>query len=113
MKVGMGVDVDKNNIIRNYSFTMPLPSFGFQFSYELAPKFYFGVTMSYFVLNLNDFGGSINNTRITFDYELVKWLHVGLGYSYFELKVNTIEPDFRTDIKYGYSGPSLFAKFTF
>ena len=113
MKVGMGIDVDKENIIRNYSFTMPLPSFGFQFSYELAPKFYFGVTMSYFVLNLNDFGGSINNTRITFDYELLKWMHLGLGYSYFELSINTLEPNFRADIKYGYSGPSIFAKFTF
>ncbi len=113
IRVAMGIDLDKTNLVKNYAFTAPLPSFGYQFSYEMTKNLYFGASMSLFILQVNDFGGFINNTRISIDYKTTKWLNLGLGYNYFKLQIKTIETNFKTDIDYGYNGPTLFARFTF
>jgi hypothetical protein len=111
--IATGIDIDKTNVVENYSFTAPLPSFGYQFSHELFKNASFNASMSFFILELNDFGGFINNTRLSFDYRLAKWIDVGLGYNYFNLKVNTSQPDFKIDFGYSYNGPNIIAQFKF
>ena len=111
--VATGIDIDKTNVVENYSFTAPLPSFGYHFSHELFKNCSFNASMSFFILELQDFGGFINNTRLSIDYRVAKWIDLGVGYNYFNLRVNTTQPDFKTEIGYGYNGPSVLAQFNF
>lgn len=113
LRVGTGIDIDKENITKDYAFTAPLPSFGYNFSYEMAKNLYFGASMSFFILELGDFGGFINNTNLSVYYETTKWLKLGLGINYFNLQVNTSEARFKTDIEYSYFGPNIFTGFVF
>jgi hypothetical protein len=113
LRIATGIDLDKENIIRNYSFTAPLPSLGYHFSYDMSKRFRFIASASFFFLELNDFGGFINNSRLSIDYKALNWLKAGLGFNYFNLQVNTSESTFKTDIEYSYYGPVVYAVFDF
>lgn len=113
LRIATGIDIDKENIIKNYAFTAPLPSLGYHFSYEMSDKFTFVASASYFFLELDGFGGFINNSRLSVDYKALKWLKAGLGFNYFNLRVNTKESNFSTDIEYSYFGPVVYAGFEF
>ena len=113
LRVETGIDIDKENIIRDYAFTAPLPSFGYKFSYEMTKNLYFGASLSLFLLELGDFGGFINDSNLLLYYETTNWLKIGAGINYFVLQVNTSEAKFKTDFKYSYFGPSIFASFSF
>lgn len=113
LRIATGLDYDKENIIRNYAFTAPLPSLGYQFSYDMSEKFRFTASTSFFFLELNDFGGFINNSRLSVDYKAFDWLKAGLGFNYFNLQVKTSESAFKTDIEYSYYGPALYTVFVF
>ena len=113
LSVGSGLNVESQNIQHRFDLTAPLPSFGYRFSYEILPKVRFGGTHSMFLLEIGDYGGTINNLKLNLDYRALKWLSAGISYSKFDLKINSEKRTFKGTIKYAYQGPGLFLLFLF
>lgn len=113
MSVGTGLDVDSQNVSKRLNFTAPLPSFGYKFNYEIVPKLRFGGSHSFFFLEVGDFGGRINNLRLTLDYRATKWLGAGISYAAFGLDIDSKSNNLNGNIGYYYSGPGLFLQFIF
>jgi hypothetical protein len=108
-----GLDLDSRNISKRVRFTAPLPSFGYKFSYEIAPKLRFGATHSFFFLEIGGFKGNINNLKLSMDYEATSWLRAGVAYSVFLLDLSVNADKFTGDYNYGYQGPGVYAQFVF
>ena len=113
LAVNTGLDVENRNIHERFNITAPLPSFGYRFSYEILPKVRFGATHSLFILQIGDYGGTINNVKLNLDYRALKWLSAGVSYSKFNLDINAQGKNFKGNIKYAYEGPGLYLQFQF
>lgn len=113
LKVGTGIDIDKENVSEKYSFTAPLPSIGYYFNYEIAKNFQFVASQSFFFLELDGFGGFINNARLSIDYKVAKWARIGFGLNYYNLEVKASSNNYNLNIEYNFSGPQLYTQFTF
>lgn len=111
--VSTGLDIENRNIHDRFNITAPLPSFGYRFNYEILKKVRFGATHSLFILNLGDYGGTINNIRLNLDYQAFKWLSAGVSYSSFDLEINARSKNFKGLMKYSYQGPGLYLMFKF
>jgi len=57
--------------------TAPLPVFGLRFDFALTPKLFLKQEYNLFYLAINDFKGSVVNSKIALEYNA--WKHVGLG----------------------------------
>lgn len=108
-----GIDIDSQNISERLNFTAPLPSFGYKFSYEIAPKLRFAASHSFFFLEIGGFSGSINNLRLSLDYEATSWMRAGLGYTAFNLDLSIIDDNFTGDFFINYKGPAIYTQFVF
>lgn len=108
-----GLDVEKQDIQSRFRLTAPFPSFGYRFSYEILPKVRFGGSHSFFFLRIGDYGGSINNMKLSLDYRVVNWLSIGFSYSKFDLNVTSEARNFKGVIEYDYEGPGLYLQFVF
>ncbi len=108
-----GLDMDSQNISERNSFTAPLPSFGYKFNYEIAPKLRFSASHSFFFLKIGGFAGNINNLKLGLDYEVTSWLRAGLAYTVFVLDLSIDAPKFTGDYYYSYRGPGVYLQFIF
>ncbi len=108
-----GIDIDSRNISERVNFTAPLPSFGYKFNYEIAPKLRFAVSHSFFFLEIGGFAGNINNLRLSLDYEVTSWMRAGLAYSSFILDLSVDAPKLTGDFYIGYRGPAVYMQFVF
>ena len=108
-----GIDIDNRDIHDRFRITAPLPSFGYRFSYEILPKVRFGGIHTFFLLEIGDYGGSINNIKLSLDYRALKWLSAGASYSKFVLNIESEARAFKGSIQYAYQGPGLFLMFLF
>lgn len=108
-----GIDIDAQNISERNSFTAPLPSFGYKFNYEIAPRLRFAASHSFFFLEIGGFTGNINNLKLSLDYEATKWLRAGLSYTVFTLDLSINAPKFTGDLYYLYRGPGIYLQFIF
>ena len=108
-----GMDIDNRDIHDRFRITAPLPSIGYRFSYEILPKVRFGGIHTFFFLQIGDYGGAINNVKLSLDYRALKWLSAGVSYSKFDLNINSEARVFKGSINYAYKGPGLFLMFLF
>lgn len=108
-----GLDIENRDIHDRFRITAPLPSIGYRFSYEILPKVRFGGTHTFFLLQIGDYGGAINNVKLNLDYRALKWLSAGASYSKFDLDINSKARAFKGEIKYAYQGPGLYLLFLF
>lgn len=108
-----GIDVDRQNVSERLNFTAPLPSFGYKFSYEVAPKLRFAASHSFFFIEIGGFAGNINNLNLSLDYEINSWLRAGLGYAVFNLDLSINENSFTGDFFINYKGPTIYIQFVF
>lgn len=113
LRVATGIDIDKQNISKKYSFTAPLPSLGYHFKYEIIKNIRFGASQSIFFIEVPGFTGFILNSRLSMDYTLFDWLALGVGFNYFNLEIETESNHFSGTIEYKFSGPSIYAQFIF
>lgn len=111
--ISTGVDLDYSNIHEKHEFTAPLPSLGYRFNYEILPKVRFGVTHSFFFLEMGDYGGAINSFKTNIDYRTLDWLSIGVSYSVFSLDVSSEAKTFKGIVEYSYDGPGLYLNFLF
>jgi hypothetical protein len=108
-----GLDLEKQDIRSRFRLTAPFPSFGYRFSYEILPKVRFGGSHSFFFLKIGDYGGSINNMKLSLDYRVVNWVSIGFSYSKFDLNVSSEARTFKGVVEYDYEGPGLYLQFVF
>jgi len=108
-----GMDIDNRDIHDRFRITAPLPSIGYRFSYEILPKVRFGGIHTFFFLQIGDYGGAINNVKLSLDYRALKWLSAGASYSKFVLNIESEARAFKGSIQYAYQGPGLFLMFLF
>ena len=108
-----GMDIDNRDIHDRFRITAPLPSIGYRFSYEILPKVRFGGIHTFFLLQIGDYGGAINNVKLSLDYRALKWLSAGASYSKFNLDIDSEARAFKGAIKYAYQGPGIYLMFLF
>jgi len=108
-----GLDIDNRDIHDRFRITAPLPSIGYRFSYEILPKVRFGGLHTFFFLQIGDYGGAINNVKLSLDYRALKWLSAGASYSKFNLDIDSEARAFKGAIKYAYQGPGIYLMFLF
>jgi len=105
--------------VADEDFIAPLPVFNLRGDFAITPKLFFKLSFDFFYLEIDNFTGIINDSRLAFEYNI--WKHVGIGVAYDDFKVeldvkdDTYWPgiDFIGNFDIDYTGLLLYAKIYF
>ena len=106
LRMGMQSNIKKHD--HSYELLMPLPDIGLVMQFELADWFRLGGNVGFFYINnINDIGGSINEVNVYAAFAPNKWLAFSLGFNMFNVRVKEkLENDFKIEADYNFIGPS-------
>ena len=81
----MPIDIGVNssgliNIREEEKFDAPLPTFGLRADFAITPKWFIRTNLDLFYLEINEFKGSIYESKVALEY--LPWQHVGFGLAF-------------------------------
>lgn len=99
------------------AFVAPLPVIGLRTNFAVTPKFYIMQNLEVLYLTIGNFKGSMTDINIRAEYKPWNHFGFGLGLNSYQLNLTMSKPnsylDFAGNIKTGYTGVLLFAKYFF
>lgn len=99
------------------AFVAPLPVIGFRTNFAVTPKFYLMQNIEVLYLQIGDFKGSMTDVNMRAEYKPASHFGFGVGLNSYQLNLTKSNPDsyldFAGNIKTGYVGFLLFAKYFF
>lgn len=93
--------------------TAPLPVVGLRGEYQLTDRWTFRASGELFVLEYNDWDGSLYDIYAGIDYRLTKHFSVGLAVNSVTFEIGVSRQNFRGNVDWGYSGGLIFLQYGF
>lgn len=93
--------------------TAPLPVFGLRGQYDITDKLSFRGSGKIFVLEHQDFDGSLYDFYAGLDYQLFNHVAIGIGINSVKMKIGIKKKNFDGKLDWQYDGGLLFFKFDF
>lgn len=99
-------------------FTAPLPVLGLRGDFAITPKWFLRTKLEFFYLEYQNFTGSLMDTNIAVEYNPWKNWGFGFGVENFRLRMSAEGNDypninFNGDVKMGFIGAQLYARYFF
>ena len=90
--------------------TIPIPTLNFGGRWNFSPSWRALFTADVFGLDIGDYSGRLNNTRLLVEYNIIKHFGIGVGLERYSFEVNAESDDFIGSLDISYTGLSLYLK---
>lgn len=88
----------------------PLPTIGAFTQWEPAPRVTLGARIDWLSLTISDYTGRLINTEASVAYQLFNHVEIGALYRYVDYRIEVNKDDWKGEVRYKFSGPSLFIR---
>jgi len=109
----LGVPQTTVTLEREASVFAPLPMFGFDATFALTSKWWFGTRLGLVGGDFGDVSGAILDTAVRSGYEFSEHVGVVLGLEYFSADLTIDDSDLETEVAYRFDGLYLGLHFSF
>lgn len=96
------------NVKKEGSVGAPLPVFGGRFLWHMGGDFWLDTSAQWFALTIDQYSGSVWDTKLDAIWQPNKWVGIGLGYNYFKVDVDVNKDSFNGNLNWAYDGPRIF-----
>jgi putative salt-induced outer membrane protein YdiY len=111
--VSSGINSNLEKLNENARFPAIFPNFGLIPYYKLTDRIGFSGIISLFIMNMDNYSGSVHNMGAQLDYHVTPRLDLGIGYYLFDVTMEMKESTFTGIFDYTYQGPFIGLAFRF
>jgi hypothetical protein len=112
LNLSFQASLDGNEFDRDESAegTLPIPVLNFGGRWNFSPRWRALLTVDAFGLEISDYSGRLNDTRLLVEYKFVKNFGIGAGVERYSFEVDAENDDFRGELDSTYTGWTLYLK---
>ena len=114
-------EIDASGLFEGHereSITAPLPVLGLRADFAITPKLFLKFNVDSFYLEIDEFEGSVIDTKLALEYNAFKYLGFGIGLEHFNIYIKAEDEDypnidFKGSFEFDYFGAMAYCKVYF
>jgi hypothetical protein len=113
-RTDMTIDVNLGDVTAEFreeaKGTIPVPTLNFGLRWNFGPRWRMLVMQQLFGLDIGDYSGKLENTRLLAEFDITSHFGIGGGFERFNFEVNAESDEFLGELDSSYSAFTLFLK---
>jgi hypothetical protein len=111
--IGISLTLEATGAGEAGSITAPLPVLGLRGEYYLSERWRAHASAEWFLVDIDNYHGTLQDVLFGIDYRLFEHAAVGLGYNQVQVDIDATEKLLRADLAWNYSGVIAYLQFAF